>query len=392
MTAAFVTNFCPHYRVRTFELLSQRLEMEFLFFSRGKEWYWPDSFGVSQGDFPHRDLGGFTVSGTRIVPSLLPRLLLGSYEAVIQGISGRFALPVTFLACRLTRTPFILWTGVWHRLGTPVHRWLHPLTRYIYQHADAVVVYGEHVRRFLLDEGVSSRRIFLAPHATDAELYGRPVTPEETKAVRRRLDLPMDQPVILYLGRLEAVKGVHDLLEAFLSLGETEPARLLFVGEGRERESLSARVREAGAEDRVHLSPPIPPEKVPVYHALASVLVLPSITTRAFKEPWGLVVNEAFHQGTPVIASDAVGAAAGGLAEDEVTGLVVPEGNREALAGALERLLDDEPLRRSLGETARSRVAEWTNERMVQGFVDAVASTRSPRKIFRSAEDPRKTS
>ena len=64
---------------------------------------------------------------------------------------------------------------------------------------------------------------------------------------------------------------------------------------------------------------------------MADVYVLPSITTRLFKEPWGLVVNEAFNQGVPVIATDAVGAAAGGLVENGVNGFVVPEGNSRAI-------------------------------------------------------------
>ena len=85
--------------------------------------------------------------------------------------------------------------------------------------------------------------------------------------------------------------------------------------------------------------------------------MLPSIPTRDFREPWGLVTNEAFNQGVPVIATDAVGAAAGGLIEHERTGLVVPAGDAEALAGALRRLHDDPALRARLGAAARAAVA-----------------------------------
>lgn len=371
MTVAFVTNFCPHYRVRTFELLARRLDARFLFFSRGGEWYWPGRFGVRSGGFPHEYLPGFTVVGTRVTPSLPWRLLRGDDRAVVKCINGRFALPAAYLAARLRRRPFILWTGVWQRLGTPAHRLLYPLTRHVYRHADAVVVYGEHVRRFLVGEGVAAERIFVAPHATDEQAYGREVTEAETADLRRRFDLPPEVPVVLYLGRLETAKGVWDLLHAFLGL-DPSPAVLLYVGEGSQRGELEAAVARAGAGDRVRLAPPLAPEEVPVVHALASVLVLPSITTATFKEPWGLVVNEAFHQGVPAITSDAVGAAAGGLVEDGVTGRVVPEGDRTALARALGELLSDETLRRRLGAAARRRVALWSNERMVQGFVDAV--------------------
>ena len=84
---------------------------------------------------------------------------------------------------------------------------------------------------------------------------------------------------------------------------------------------------------------------------------MPSIATRRFLEPWGLVCNEAMSQGRPVIATDAVGAAAGGLVRDGETGLVVPAGDARALAEAIERLLGDAQLRADLGRGARRRWA-----------------------------------
>ncbi len=68
------------------------------------------------------------------------------------------------------------------------------------------------------------------------------------------------------------------------------------------------------------------------------MLVLPSVTTPRFREPWGLVLNEAMAAGTAVVATTAVGAAAGGLVLDGETGLVVPERDHAALAAALDRL------------------------------------------------------
>ena len=93
------------------------------------------------------------------------------------------------------------------------------------------------------------------------------------------------------------------------------------------------------------------------FYAGSDVVVVPSVPTRDFLEPWGLVVNEAFHQGVPVIATDAVGAAAGGLVQHERTGLVVPAGDARALAAALRRLHDDPALRARLGANAREAVA-----------------------------------
>lgn len=78
-------------------------------------------------------------------------------------------------------------------------------------------------------------------------------------------------------------------------------------------------------------------------------------------------------QGTPVVATDAVGAAAGGLVEDEVTGLVVPEGDADLLRAAIARVLDDKALATRLGEMGRKRVATIDYENMVLGFERAIA-------------------
>jgi glycosyltransferase involved in cell wall biosynthesis len=91
------------------------------------------------------------------------------------------------------------------------------------------------------------------------------------------------------------------------------------------------------------------------------------------KEPWGLVVNEVMNQGVPVVATAAVGAAAGGLVQSGVNGVVVPERDSAALAQAMERILTDAKLREEMSQNARRIIAEWNNERMVQGFQQAIA-------------------
>jgi hypothetical protein len=90
------------------------------------------------------------------------------------------------------------------------------------------------------------------------------------------------------------------------------------------------------------------------------------------KEPWGLVVNEAMNQGLPVIATDAVGAAAGGLVQSGVNGFVVPERDSRALAKAMERILTDVNLRADMSQNARRIIAGCDNERMINGFQQAI--------------------
>jgi glycosyltransferase involved in cell wall biosynthesis len=368
---AFITNICAHYRVQTFETLARYHDTGYYFFSAGDDWYWQQEHGVRAGDFDYEYLPGFQVGRTRVTPTLSWRLWCGDYEVYIKCINGRFALPITYLVARLKRKPFILWTGIWMRLQTFFHRLTLPLTRYIYHHADAVVVYGEHVKRYLVSEGVPAERVFIAAHAVDNDTYSRTVPEEEKAALRQELGIVARQKVVLYLGRLEEVKGLPYLLDAFASL-QREDAVLVIAGTGSEQANLKRYVQGKGVTDRVVFAGYIQPERTVSYYALAYVYILPSITTPYFKEPWGLVVNEAMNQGVPVIATESVGAAAGGLVQDGVNGFIVPERDSAALAQALDRMLDNPGLREQLGENARQAVSEWDNERMVLGFRKAI--------------------
>ena len=100
--------------------------------------------------------------------------------------------------------------------------------------------------------------------------------------------------------------------------------------------------------------------------------MLPSVTVPTGNEPWGLVVNEAFNQGVPVIVTDAVGAASGGLVQDGINGFIVPEKNSNAIAEALRQITDNPGLRNSLGRNAKRIVAEWNYARNVFGYQQAI--------------------
>jgi glycosyltransferase involved in cell wall biosynthesis len=118
--------------------------------------------------------------------------------------------------------------------------------------------------------------------------------------------------------------------------------------------------------------------ELPVAYAASQFAVLASIPTPRFREPWGLVCNEAMHQQRPVIASDAVGAVAGGLVRDGETGLVVPAGDAAALAAAIERLLSDGELRERLGVAAAAALAPYTYDAMAGAFDRALAKAMRP--------------
>ena len=348
MAIALLTTYLTAYRIPLYVRLAQRHDVEVLCFGGGER-YVPTWFA---------DLD--RAARPRAVPrppaAAAPReaLALGRrYDAVIGGFAGGAILPAAYAGARLHRRPFVLWASVWAQPRSAAHFVALRATNHIYRHADAVVAYGEHVRRFVAGIRGRDEDVFIAPQAVEAELFGREVPASEIAAFRRDHELG-DAQLILYVGRLVAEKGAEVLRDAVKQLGPG--ATLVLVGDG----PLAAPL---GATPGVRLLGPLPRERLPVAYAAADFAVLPSIPTPRFREPWGLVCNEAMHQGRPVIASDAVGAVAGGLVVDGVNGLVIPAGDASALAAAMQRLLSDEALRSTLGEAARAAVAAYTLRR-----------------------------
>jgi glycosyltransferase involved in cell wall biosynthesis len=126
-------------------------------------------------------------------------------------------------------------------------------------------------------------------------------------------------------------------------------ATLCLAGEGPLRGAEEAGLRYLGHVKR---------ETLPVAYAAADLVVVPSLATRRFLEPWGLVCNEAMYGARPVIASAAVGAVAGGLVKHGQTGMVVRAGDESDLVSAMRQLLGDPALRVRLGDRGRVVVGD----------------------------------
>ncbi len=343
----FVTNHVPPERVGAFAALHARLPIELAIFG-GRSTH--ASAGVEDPGVPHRHVQQRTVA--RIAAS-------GRYRAVVCGTAGRIALPAAWQGARAGRTPFVLWSALWAHPRTPAHIvGGAPLMAALYRGADAVVVYGPHVAAFAKARGASN--IHIAPQAVDNAFWGAKIACERIAPF-----------LAVFLGRPSRGKGATVLLDAWRQsdIGASAAALVLVgVGTGPPRNPAGGAVVFVGRQ---------PAEEVRNFLAAADVCVVPSLRTREFREPWGLVANEAMNQSTPVIASDEVGAVAGGLVRHERNGLVVPAGDARALAGALRRLHDDPQLRAELGANARRDVAAYTFQAWASGFEAAIASLPS---------------
>lgn len=370
MRVCFITNFCPPYRAKAFRLLAKKMPTDFFFFSRGEEEYWNKNIKTVE-DESFSYLEGFYLSpGIKATPALIPLLLSPRYDAVIKCINGKFALSATFLIAKLTGKKFILWQTIWYHPSTFLHTLTYPLLRVIQSLADAIVVYGSHGTEYLRSIGVDTRKVFIAWQAVDNDSFNA-VVGEEEKRRLREVHAVGGRKVILYVGRLEKVKGLPYLIDAISRFSSPRPLTIM-IGSGGEKGAVSALARERGVSQDILMIDHVDPAELYRYYAIADLFVLPSVTTPKVKEAWGLVINEAMNQSLPVVTTNAVGAGVGGLVRDAENGFVVEEQNGQALFEAMERLLRDDNLRRRLGVAARETIKDWTHEKMVGGFTSAV--------------------
>jgi glycosyltransferase involved in cell wall biosynthesis len=180
--------------------------------------------------------------------------------------------------------------------------------------------------------------------------------------VRRRFGIDPGAPVVGFVGRVVRDKGVRELVKAWKMVRSAIPnARLLVIGEFEEQDSPGRDTIEAMESDRsLCLAGKVTSGMAPFYAAM-DLLALPT-----YREGFPVTAMEAASMGLPVVATRVPGCV--DAVEDGVTGTLVPVRDAEALAGALERYLLDEELRREHGAAGRARMtrdfgqAEMWNE------------------------------
>ncbi|MDO9084686.1 MAG: glycosyltransferase family 4 protein [Anaerolineaceae bacterium] len=364
----FVQIISTHYTKRLFEILSKYQSIQYLFFSKGDKWYWQSNHGTQEGDFNYLYVTPNRFLGIEINFNFIRELLKSNYEIYLTGVDGKLEMPITFLISKIRGKPFIIWTGIWTRLGTRFHKTIFPILKFIYQKSDAIVVYGTHVKRYLISEGINAEKIFVANHSIDNSQYNNPVSETEILKIRNKYKIDGKSKTILYLGRLEEIKGVEFLIKALIKLNID--FLCIIAGTGNDEEKLKSLVIQLKLEEKVVFTGYIPITETRFFYAISDVYVLPSITTISGKETWGLTINEALNQSIPVIATNAVGAAAGGLVKHGWNGLIVNEQNPVALAKAIETILDPKNYE-SFKINAGESIKNWTQEEMSKGFLQA---------------------
>jgi glycosyltransferase involved in cell wall biosynthesis len=226
---------------------------------------------------------------------------------------------------------------------------------------------GTRQARYLGQYGVEQERMTIAQMTVDVCAIRRFCSQDREaarSAARARWGMSADERIVLYVGRLEASKGLQELLSAFAhAVAEENDLCLAIAGDG----SLRAHVEAIAAKPdcRVTYLGRLSGDDVLCAYLAADLLVLPSLF-----EPWGLVINEAMTCGLPVIVSDRVGCA-DDLVRPGETGLIVGAGREIDLASAIRQLARDKPARRQMGQAAERLISNWTLGNEARNIVSA---------------------
>ena len=198
-------------------------------------------------------------------------------------------------------------------------------------------------------------RCTVVPYGVDLKAFE--LTDTERLVVEQRR-AAAGEGTVLFVGVLRPYKGVDVLLRAMARV----KAKLVVVGRGPNRLELSSTAARLGLSNRVSFLGEVSDSERRILLHSCDVFVLPSIDRR---EAFGLAQLEAMACGRPVIATDLPGVRSVNL--NQVTGLIVPPNDSDALAAALQRLLGDERLRQTLGNAAKRRAElEFSSDRMVR--------------------------
>lgn len=212
--------------------------------------------------------------------------------------------------------------------------------------------------------GADNSKICTIPPGIDLSRF----QPRDARVARRKLGLP-ENPLVLFVGRIDPIKDIDTLLDAFAELHNREwsdlPPKLVFIGgtmavtpdgspiPGADLLPVIERAERLGIAEHILFRGAQPQDLLPDYYAAATVCVVTSLY-----ESFGLVAVEAMACGLPVVATRV-----GGMkftVEENISGLLAPRGDAVAIADALARVIQDVPFRSTLQVGARQAAIRFS--------------------------------
>ena len=272
----------------------------------------------------------------------------------------------------------VLW-GIFYSVHRPFSA-SYPLQRYRIAMANSVEACACYSRtsKNYLKPYVPEEKLFVAQNTMDSDtLFScrKKLEAEGRRKVRIRLGIPADHHVFIFIAQLIKRKGTRELIETFARYRKKQPATLLVIGDGPEKEPMQNLTREFGL-DGVRFLGSVPDLSASAPYLFASDLLLqPGYV--------GLVVNHAFMMGVPVITQEAPdGLPFHGPEVESIingyNGIIVERNNHKQMQDSIEHIL----MNREMFSTQALEYAKknLSTDRMIDSLLDAIEFAKSNRK------------
>jgi glycosyltransferase involved in cell wall biosynthesis len=264
----------------------------------------------------------------------------------------------TWLALRTAhkfkaKTIFFSWQNIARRYPFPFHQ----MENAALNSVDYAIVGTESAAQVWRQKGFTGKLAVIPQFGVDPDLFQPPTNNPSPKTTLK----------IGYAGRLWIGKGVDLLINALNTIRHLN-WHLELIGSGPQESELIAQINRLNLTDRVTLTKWVPSVEMPRHFQKLDLLVIPSRTRDSWKEQYGRVIIEAMSTGLPIIGSDS------GAIPDVIgdAGLIFPEDDCPALATHLRHLIENESLRRELGQKGRDRILTHFTQQQVAAKTVAV--------------------
>ena len=224
---------------------------------------------------------------------------------------------------------------------------LKQLSLLVLHNADAITSVSSRITKQVIQLGIPSAKTSFIPNGVDTNIF----KPRNKKTQRKKLKLPLDSNILLYVGRISKAKGIDILLESFAKLHRKHhKTKLYFIGDG-DIADFKEKTQSLHLSDNVHFIGSLPQHEIAAYYSAADLFILPSLA-----EGRPNVVLEALASGTPVVTTDVGDVRA--FMTHEQNGFIVPPGDALKLAAHMNKLLSGRTLQQKFSRAGLKTIKD----------------------------------
>jgi glycosyltransferase involved in cell wall biosynthesis len=301
-----------------------------------------------------------------------------NFDAVISHMSyTRATFWIAYLAARTKRIPFIFGTDASSiqprdasKLKLAAKKFIWPA---VFSLAGQILTASSTGRDMMISLGFPADRVSMTLDTVDNDWWLAQANAIDRDESRKQLGFLPHEKIILFCAKVQPWKRPLDLLHAFASAAIPN-AKLVFAGDGAQRDELEREATALNVADRVQFLGFVNQSHLPALYKSADLMVIPSSY-----EPFGLVVNESMLCGCPVVASDRVGAVRDLITHGE-TGYVYPCGDIPAFSKTISEALRNPAALASIQTNALAKIRAWSPQASADALVVAVEAAIARRR------------